>query len=660
MKKLKKLHVKLTVLYTCFAVLLGVFISLFGYRITWNQATSFYSEKAEQAAALACTYVDGDRIGQYLHTMQTDAYYDELKAIFSTIKRETGLAYLYAFDAGADKLTYIVEGQLETDDPALISSLGETYDYTDFEFSHLVPDVEAGRASEDVHLSTEALGYGHAVSAWVPVFDSAGEVMAMIEADIGLDQVEASIRRSIVLMLVVYLALIAVMILLQAVSVRRMITRPLRKLTDHTLQFAAKGELSAFADDIKTGDELQTLSEAFGQMARDITAYTQEKAGLAAEQERIATELEVASEIQQSMLPDELPDFPGKKFLDLQGRLVASRNMGGNFYDYFLLDDHRVGVVICGMQDTGIPAAMLLVVTRTIIKSQFLGDRPLEQTMGEINRQVFDAIDKKRPISAFVGMLDTDDGQFTYVNAGYNPPVVMSRGERYEFLTSPAYTPLGAERNVTYRELKLKLKQGDCLLFYSDGVIQARSSDGGEYGNERLRARLNESRGGEARSGKVMESVLSAVEEFTGKKDPASDLVLLALEYKRGDRELAQLVLPPDMDRVPALQEFLKDQMAMNKIAGKDYARVLVCAEELFSICCKYTVGDRVEIDCAVPDSARLVLRFTADLRGADPLGEEASAVVKNAVAFIRNNAESLELVRVEGRSALVMTKALA
>lgn len=658
-KRGKKLHTKLALLFTCFAVLLGIFISIFGYKITWDQATRFYSEKASNAAALAATFVDGDRVDWYMETMETDAAYEELRSHLNTIKEELNLFYLYVFVPDSDSFTYLVEAQLETDDPDYISTLGDVYEYTELEYRYLVPDIEAKRASQEVIVSTDSLFFGSGVSTWVPVFNSQGELAAMVEADVSLERVTASIRNALILMLAVYFVLILVMILFQSFSIRRMISVPLKKLTDRTLRFAAEGELSGFEDDIKTGDELQALSEAFGSMAHDITAYTQEKADLAAVQERIATELEVASDIQQSMLPGELPEFPGKKYLDVQGQLRASKEMGGNFYDYFVLDDHSVGVVICGMPSTGIPAAMMLVVTRTIIKSQFSNARTLSDTMSEINRQVYELMDRKQPISAFVGVLDTEDGTFSYVNAGYNPPVVMRRGERYEFLTSPAYTPLGVERNVSYRELKLELRQGERLLFYSNGIIQAKAPDGSVYDAERLRADLNETRNEELYPEQLMQSVIASVTSFTGKEDPDADLVLLALEYKRGNRDQAQLVLAPDMGKVQKLQEFLKEQMAMNRITGKTYAQILVCAEEMFAICCKYALDTKIEVDCTVFAQSKLVLRLIAPLRGGNPFADEENTVVQNAIAFIQKNAESFELVEMNRRSALVMTKSL-
>lgn len=658
MKRVKQLHIKLTILYTGFTVLMGLFLIVFGYTVMRNLAVDFYSEKAQHVTALAADYVNGDDIDRYMTTMETDADYEKLQRVMDNIKEKQEVTYLYIFAPDSDSFTYIMEAKSSADPEEYeYSVLGEVYDYSEIEYTYLVPDVEAKRASEETIISTIYL-YGSGVSAWAPVLDSRGELIAMVEADISLDHVMESIQRSMLLMVCVYGLLIIGMILFQSISIRRMITTPLKKLTDRTLKFAAEGQLTDVRDDINTGDELQTLSEAFGQMAHDITTYTDEKAELAAVQERISTELGVAADLRRSMLPDTLPDFPGKRYINLQGELKMCQRIGGDFYDYFMLDNHRVGIVLCSMQSSGIPAAMLLVVVRTIIKSQFSIDRNLAETMSEINRQVYHTVEGKRPIAAFLGVFDTDNGVFSYINASHNPPVVMRQGERYEFLAGQAYAPLGLTENVSYRELTTELRQRDRLMLYSDGVIEAKNPAGESYGAERLRVRLNELRNKDLQTGAMMQGVLDAVETFMGTEQAEDDMVLLTLEYMRGSRDHASLVLPPDIARVQLLQEFLKEQMAVNRITGKAYAQILVCAEELFTICCKYAAGERIEVECTVPVPDKLVLRFTCRLSG-NPLSEDAPSVVKHAAAFIRKNSESLETDSAGGQTALVMTRAL-
>ena len=238
LKRVKKLHLKLSILYAFFAVLMGIFISVFGYWITWNLATSMYSEKAEQASALAASYVDGDRIAQYAQTLEKDAAYDNLQERLNTMKEEMDILYLYVFLPGTDSFVYLLEAQTSEDDPAYISTLGDVYEYTDLEYTYLVPDVEAKQGSDEVIITTESLFFGSGVSAWSPVLDSQGELAAMVEVDFALDQVSATIRNSLFLMVGTFVVLILLLIAVQTLTIRRMITIPLRKLTDRTLRFA--------------------------------------------------------------------------------------------------------------------------------------------------------------------------------------------------------------------------------------------------------------------------------------------------------------------------------------------------------------------------------------------------------------------------------------
>lgn len=658
-KKIKKLHVKLSMLYIFFAVLMGIFISAFGYWITWNLATGMYSEKAQQASALAATYVDGDRIGQYLQTMEKDEEYKLLQEWLNTMKEEMDILYLYVFQPGTDSLTYLLEAQTPEDDPAYISTLGDVYQYTDLEYTYLLPDVEAKQGSDEVIITTESLFFGSGVSAWSPVLDSQGNLAAMVEVDFALDQVSTTIRFSLFLMLGTFAVLILLLIAFQTLTIRKMITVPLKKLTDRTLRFASEGELSDLGDDIKTGDELQTLSEAFTQMAQDIVAYTREQADIVASRERIATELQVATDMERSMLPKDIDDdFTGKKYMDVRGSVRIAPQMGGDFYDYFALDEHRMAIVLCDGRESGIPAAMKLVVAQTIIRSRFSADRRLSEIATEINRQLYVEEGKKRPLATFLGILDTEEGSFCYVNAGYNAPVVMRQGERYELLTSPAYVPFGVEENVVYRELGLELHQGDRLLFYSEGVSNAKNPKGELYGAERLRSRLNEIRNRDMTCSSLINELFSSVELFMADVKAEDDQVLLILEYRRGSRDQAQIVLAPYMGQLPHLQDFMKEQLSVNQIDAKTCALVLVCAEEIFSICCRYAVGDRVEVFCAITGGGRLTLRYTVDLHGKDPLNDPSS-VVKNTLSFLEKSADRFELLKSGQRSTFVLVKEL-
>ena len=529
-KKLRKLNTKLTLLFAGFAVLMGVFISVFSYRITWNQATAFYSEKARQAAELAAAQVDGDRVASYLETMETDAAYEDMVAALTGIKRSMGLSYLYVFIPGSDSFTYIADVRLEDEDPAYFSDLGDVYAYTEVEYENLVPDVEAKRASQKVLVNQSSLFFGTGVSSWAPVFDSRGNLAAMVEGDIMLTLVAESIRNALTVMLGVYLAMILLMIAFQSAVIRRMITLPLQKLTERTLQFASGEELSDFVDDIKTGDELQTLSESFGKMAQDITVYTREKSVMAANQERIATELHVATGIQQSMLPCVFPAFPNRKEFDIYATMNPAKEVGGDFYDFFMVDDRHIAIVMADVSGKGVPAALFMVIGKTLIKDHTTAGRDLGQVFSEVNRLLCESNREGLFITAFEGVLDLVTGEFNYVNAGHETPFICRAGEDYgAYKIKPGFVLAGMEE-MRYRAGSVTLAPGDKIFQYTDGITEATNAENELYGMERLSRVLCENRG--RPPAELLPAVKEDIDRFVGQAPQFDDITMLCLEYK--------------------------------------------------------------------------------------------------------------------------------
>ena len=529
-KIFRKLNTKLMLLFASFAVLMGVFISVFSYRITWNQATSFYSEKARQAATLAAGHVDGDRVARYLETMETDEAYEDMEAALTGIKRSMGLSYLYVFIPGGDSFTYIVDIQLEDEDPDYFSDLGDIFEYTEAEYKNLLPDVEARQASQKVIVATSSLFFGTAVTSWAPVLNSAGEVAAMVEADITLDQVAASIRNALTVMLGVYLSMILLMIAFQSVVLRQMITLPLQKLTERTLQFASGEELSEFVDDIKTGDELQTLSESFGKMAQDITVYTQEKSAMAANQERIATELHVATGIQQSMLPCIFPAFPEREEFDIYATMDPAKEVGGDFYDFFMVDDRHLAIVAADVSGKGVPAALFMVIGKTLIKDHTLPGSDLGEVFTRVNDLLCESNREGLFITAFEGVLDLVTGEFNFVNAGHEMPFICRVKENYAVhKIKPGFVLAGME-GMHYRAGSTTLAPGDRIFQYTDGVTEATNADNTLYGMERLERVLNANR--DKTPAELLPAVKADIDRFVGDAPQFDDITMLCLEYK--------------------------------------------------------------------------------------------------------------------------------
>lgn len=658
-KRFKTIGMKLAVLVTLFSLILCIAIGVFSYLVSWREYTDFYSQKAQETAALAATFVDGDKIGTYLETGETDDYYESLRTIFNNIKQEQNVLYLYIFKPDETSFTYILEAQIPSDDPENISQMGDIYEYQEAELENLLPDVEAKKASTEKLIAYNP-AYGAGVMAWAPVLDSQGNVAAYVEADLSLYMVLSKLRSYVLnLILICCIIILAGGVVLIAMN-RRMVAQPMAQLTRNVLEFASGESLAYPSDAIQTGDEMQSLSEAFGKMAKDIDNYTKNLAAVAADKERIATELSLATDIQISLLPRAFPAFPNRDEFDIYAQLQPAKVVGGDFYDFFLIDQNHLGVVTGGVSGKGIPAALFMVVAKTIIKNQLMTGMDIEEAMSVINTRLFESKTPGVVVQAFVGVLDTRNGNFSYVNAGQAAPLYMRKDRPFAYLEGQQMGALAETENVRYRKMELTFRQGDRLVLCSNGVFEAQNPQGQEFGKEKLRKDLN-ARRSKLNDLKTLVNVIcddvSAYEEAPYHQD---DVTVLALAYHKGDRARAEISVRAREDGFPQAQRFLRRQLEENGLGGAFYAKMSVATEEAFSMAVRNTGGrGEIVVRCAVdetPDGQQVTVTILYAGPQANPLLEQ-TGVQQDALAFIQRSMDTVSYRYQDGRNEISLQK---
>lgn len=345
------------------------------------------------------------------------------------------------------------------------------------------------------------------------------------------------------------------------------ISAPVELLTED-IRKAGEGELS-YVSRIHTGDELETLSRAFESMTASLREHIKSLAKMSADKERLATELNVATQIQVSMLPCIFPAFPERNDIDIYASMEPAREVGGDFYDFFLADDDHLYIVMADVSGKGIPAALFMVVTKTLLKDNLSSGAPLAQVFARVNDQLCETNEAGMFVTVFAGRLDLRDGTFEYVNAGHNPPCILRCGTTEEgkagdcaeagnsagsslragFLAGPSGFILAGIPGVTYTSGTIVLKPGEMLFAYTDGVTEAMNADGELYGEEKLLRLLGEEVAVEERvqdigteKGKtysVAEALVKKVSDdlwkYMNGAPQADDITMLALRYQPRD-----------------------------------------------------------------------------------------------------------------------------
>jgi sigma-B regulation protein RsbU (phosphoserine phosphatase) len=328
---------------------------------------------------------------------------------------------------------------------------------------------------------------------------------------------------------VVVISILLVVILAVILSLRfsTTISKPISLLTEEAGEIG-KGNLDHTIT-LMTGDELEELAHAFNIMTDELKLYIKDFEKVTADKERIATELSVATHIQASMLPHIFPPYPDRKEFDLFGSMEPAKEVGGDFYDFFLADDKTLAVVIADVSGKGVPAALFMVIAKTLIKNNAQMNKSPEQVFNEVNNILCESNEGGMFVTCFMGYLDVETGVFTYVNAGHNPPVIKRVDGSWEFLPcKPGFVLAGME-DINYKPQSITLNKGDMVYMYTDGVTEATDQVEDLYGEKRLLSTLNSNNSSDITD--VLESVKNDIVLFANGAEQADDITMLIMEY---------------------------------------------------------------------------------------------------------------------------------
>ena len=324
--------------------------------------------------------------------------------------------------------------------------------------------------------------------------------------------------------------------------------RPILVLTAGVREIAG-GNLDKKLD-VRTGDEIETLADSFNQMTDELKSYIENLAKTTAENERIETELSVAARIQAGILPKKLP---ARSEFDLFASMEPAKEVGGDFYDYYFLDENHLMVTVADVSDKGMPAALFMVVAKTLLKDCALtfgsGEKLpagakaahpapaptlshpwLSETVAQTNDRLAEANDEGMFVTVFTGVLDVGTGEFVYVNAGHNPPLVRRNGT-VDFLPTAQSPMLGVMEGLHFPVERLTLSPGDMLFLYTDGVTEAMNEKREIFTGERLHAALSAQPTGKSAE-EILAAVRDAVADHAEGAEPSDDVTMLGLVYK--------------------------------------------------------------------------------------------------------------------------------
>ena len=311
------------------------------------------------------------------------------------------------------------------------------------------------------------------------------------------------------------------------------VLRPVKKVQSNIRRYkTSKDSQSVTADlaAIRSRNEIGALAGDVSEMIREIDAHVEQIRGITAEKERILVELNLATRIQAAMLPSRFPPFPERNEFELYASMDPAKEVGGDFYDFFLVDDDHLALVIADVSGKGVPAALFMMVSMILIRNQVLGGLPPSAALEAVNRQLCARNPEEMFVTVWLGVLELSSGRLTAANAGHEYPALLDRQGAFSLLRDRHGFVLGGMDGVNYRDYTLDLAPGDKLFVYTDGVPEATDAKQQLFGSERMLAALN--RAPSAGPEQILQNVRRELDCFVGEAEQFDDLTMLCLEYR--------------------------------------------------------------------------------------------------------------------------------
>lgn len=343
-----------------------------------------------------------------------------------------------------------------------------------------------------------------------------------------LKDMDDIIRRLNLIMLGLFLFLTATFVFIVR-NVCDRVSRPILTLAQD-VRGIGEGNLD-YRCGIHTGDEIELLGESFERMTVSLRVYIENLTRATAEKERIGAELNVAHRIQANMLPCIFPPFPDRPEFDLYAMMIPAKEVGGDFYDFFMVDEDHLMVVIADVSGKGIPAALFMMTTKTLIQTLAQTGMTPAQVLDEANARLCERNETGMFVTAWVGMLEISSGRLICANAGHNAPLIRRSGARFEFLKiRPGFVLAGME-GTCYRPSETTLLPGDMLYMYTDGVTEAFNPEEQLYGEARLQKALEQNDAADLKA--LLNAVKADIDAFASGAAQSDDITMLILRVNQ-------------------------------------------------------------------------------------------------------------------------------
>ncbi len=512
-------------------VLFGTMAQLLGYVQFSDEFAQEYTENAFRIANAAESYIIPDYLDEYLEKHGNSSLYRQTYQDLTNLCNKVNARFIYVIqpDETYDNITFVFN-TVNDDSGFEPYEIGYVRPTTNDDYKHKYQLLYEGLSDKEYVLRDRGfIETDSHITAMIPLKDNLGKVRGILCVQRQMDALTKARFSYMIKMLVVLLSLIIMATFLYDLFLKRYLIKPLRKITKETTRFASsqsKAE-SKLTDKIKSNNEIGQLAASVDKMESETLTYIDNLTRVTAESQRIGTELAVAAGIQQGMLDAVAPD---RDDVSIYATMSPAKEVGGDFYDYFMIDNDHMGIVIADVSGKGVPASLFMAITKMMINDRTMIHKSPAKILEATNERICKNNKLDMFITVWLGILELSTGKILAANAGHEYPAVYRNGKGFELLKDKHGFVVGGMSGVHYKDYELTLKPGEALFLYTDGVPEATSADNELFGVERMTKALNVDPEGTPEE--ILANVQDAVDKFVDKAPQFDDLTMLCVRYR--------------------------------------------------------------------------------------------------------------------------------
>ncbi|MCR5774348.1 MAG: PP2C family protein-serine/threonine phosphatase [Lachnospiraceae bacterium] len=548
MKKTIGIRAKVIICTVLAMTILTAVISWIGYFTFNKNVLKNYVKYAELVIESANTVFDTYDMGDMIRDRSMGEKYEEARLELNKIKNNADIMYLYSvyFEDINDPNSICYAINAKNDEELNVGlPVEEIYSYM------AEPCEEDAFADSTLELfrkcllsgdtdikyeESETSEYGRLITCYRAVFDSDGNPVGIIGADIDINQINTDLNEYLRIVMITALFFTLVIIGFFIFLVGMLITRPVESMAHSTDLFLKMMDASTPPEDlaykkviVKGHDEIHMLAKNIESLVEGVVNYMLNLKNVTAEKERIGAELNVATQIQADMLPRIFPAFPGREEFDIYASMTPAKEVGGDFYDLFLIDEDHIGLVMADVSGKGVPAALFMVIAKTLIKNRaMLGGSPSE-VLADANEQLCEGNEAELFVTVWIAIIEISTGKGVAANAGHENPILRRKDGKYEMVTYRHSPAVATIEGLNFKQHEFEIFPGDTLFVYTDGVPEATNAHDELYGTDRLLDVLNSDP--DADTKQLLINVKDSVDGFVGLAPQFDDITMLAFRY---------------------------------------------------------------------------------------------------------------------------------